>query len=272
MFSVLISVYKSDSDRFFFDALDSILKQTFLPAQVVLVCDGPLNNSLEEVVEEFKTKFSVNNILFKVARLKVNVGLGGALAHGVKYCTENFIVRMDSDDLSLENRLELTKNFIDSNPGFSVYGGQIEEFNVIVGDLGRLREVPLTHSSILKYAKLRNPMNHVTVCINRQVLGEVGSYESVLYHEDYYLWVKYISLGKRLVNLPNVLVHVRVGNDLIGRRAGSKYLQYEIEFVSKCIEIGFFNRLNGFIYLFPRCILRFLPHRVLAYVYKKIRK
>ena len=101
-----------------------------------------------------------------------------------------------------------------------------------------IRKVPLTGEKIRKYAKFRNPMNHVTVCMKREVLLGVGNYENVLWHEDYYLWIKMLISGYKLQNLPEVSVHVRAGS-FTSRRSGLKYLQSEIAFIQKCYELGF---------------------------------
>ncbi len=272
MFSILISVYKNDNATYFYEALNSISKQTYSPSQVVLVCDGPIDESLQEVIDYFTIQFFKLNIEINSIRLKKNMGLGYALSEGVKYCKNDFIVRMDSDDISGVKRLELTRDFINSNPGYAVYGSQIEEFKNKIGDLSRIRKVPLSNDDIIKFAKMRNPMNHVTVCINRKDLLSVGSYESVLYHEDYYLWVKFIISGKMLVNSSETLVFVRVGNDLIGRRKGISYFRYEVGFVNKCLSIGFMNRSEIFKYLSIRLCVRLLPKMFINYIYRILRR
>ncbi|KAB5101876.1 amylovoran biosynthesis protein AmsE, partial [Bacteroides thetaiotaomicron] len=52
IFSVLISVYYNESISYFKKSLDSILYQTLLPAEVVLVKDGILTDDLNCIVKE----------------------------------------------------------------------------------------------------------------------------------------------------------------------------------------------------------------------------
>ena len=55
----------------------------------------------------------------------------------------------------------------------------------------------------------------------------VGNYVDWHFNEDYYLWIRMAEAGYRFANLPDVLVNVRVGNDMYNRRGGLKYFQSE---------------------------------------------
>ena len=272
LFSLLMSIYKNDSPIFLHEAFLSILEQTQTPEEFVLVVDGPVGDELNKIVENFSGECDLKGIRLVTVRLESNVGLGLALQAGSKHCTQEYILRMDSDDISERKRIEYTKKVILSNPNFSVYGFQIEEFDSNIGDLDRKRIVPSSMSNIISYAKMRNPINHVTVCIKRKDLELVGGYESVLYHEDYFLWIKFIINGLKLINDDAVMVHVRVGNDLIGRRKGKDYLRHELNFVKRCIDSKFFTSMEGFKYMLPRLIIRSLPSIFISKVYKRLRQ
>ncbi len=57
-FSVAMSVYHKDNAVFLDRALQSITEaQTMKPTEIVLVCDGPLNNDLDAVIEKYQTQF-----------------------------------------------------------------------------------------------------------------------------------------------------------------------------------------------------------------------
>ena len=55
-FSVIMSIYKSDQPELVRVALDSLLQQTLLPNEIVIVADGPVPAELEEEVERLKVK------------------------------------------------------------------------------------------------------------------------------------------------------------------------------------------------------------------------
>ncbi len=55
-FTVSICVYYKDNEECFKEALESIIHQSLIPNQIVLVVDGPINNELREVIHDFNKK------------------------------------------------------------------------------------------------------------------------------------------------------------------------------------------------------------------------
>ena len=53
-----MSIYKSDVPELVRVALDSLLQQTLLPNEIVIVADGPVPAELEQVVSSFKFQVS----------------------------------------------------------------------------------------------------------------------------------------------------------------------------------------------------------------------
>ena len=82
-YSVLMSIYKNDKQEFVKDAVDSMLRQTVLPEQIVLVEDGPLLEDVEQLVVCYEKEYPT---VFTVIRLEKNGGLGNALNVGMKEC------------------------------------------------------------------------------------------------------------------------------------------------------------------------------------------
>ena len=52
-FSVLMSVYKNEKPEYFEVAMNSILCQTAVPDEIVLIRDGAVPESLQEVIDSF---------------------------------------------------------------------------------------------------------------------------------------------------------------------------------------------------------------------------
>ena len=96
-YSVLMSVYYKECPAYLQAAIESMLNQTEAPDEIVLVCDGPLTDEQNLVIGEYLD-------CLKVLRLECNKGLGTALAEGIKFCRNEWIARMDSDDISADNR------------------------------------------------------------------------------------------------------------------------------------------------------------------------
>ena len=82
-FSVLMSLYIKEKVEYFDECMRSILNQTVLPSEIVIVYDGPISNDLRKLVEEYKKN---NPGLINTIENKKNTGLGLALADGVPAC------------------------------------------------------------------------------------------------------------------------------------------------------------------------------------------
>lgn len=219
-YSVLMSVYKNDDPDFLKIALESIYdKQTRKPDEVVVVFDGPLKERLYDVLNAFQKG---HEDVVKYYPQEVNRGLGEALRVGSECCTGDYILRMDSDDISDARRFEKQIAYVEAHPEVDAVGSDIAEFNEDpTNEDMRTRICPACHEDIVRMCKKRNPMNHVTACIKRSALIKAGGYQTLLLLEDYLLWINMIVAGCKLANINESLVYVRVGNGFDGKR-GSK--------------------------------------------------
>lgn len=223
-YSVLMSVYKNDSPEYLKLALESIYeKQTRKPDEIVVVFDGPLTDDLCSVLNAFqKGKEDV----VKYYPQEVNRGLGEALRIGSEKCTGDYLLRMDSDDISDSTRFEKQIAYVETHPEIDVLGTDIAEFqNTPDCENMRVRACLANHDEIVKMGKKRNPMNHVTVCIKKSALEKSGGYRTLLLLEDYYLWLNMIAAGCKFANINESLVYVRVGNGFDSKRGSKKRIE-----------------------------------------------
>lgn len=224
-FTVLMSVYKNDNAVAFKEALESVtLQQSIKPNQVVVIYDGPVSAEIEQI--HLKIASDNPNIEFTTIKKTLNQGLAAALNTGIKKCKFEWIARMDSDDISTNDRFEKQFSFLNNHPEVDVLGGNIAEFLKVVGDMDSQRIVPTENNEICSMAKTRNPINHPTVIIRRSAIEEVGGYsENFGKLEDYKLWIDLMENKKVFANLPDVVLNFRVGEGFINRRSNRKEIQ-----------------------------------------------
>lgn len=215
-----MSVYKNDSADYLDKALRSIYDdQTKKPHEIVVVFDGPLTSELYSVLKNFRT--GREDIVFYYP-LESNVGLGAALKTGAEKCTGDYILRMDSDDISVPTRFEKQIAYLENSPEVDVLGADISEFSLSPDDETiRKRVCPPTHDEIARMIRKRNPINHMTACIRRSALSDVGGYVHLPLMEDYYLWLRMIAKGYKFANINESLVYVRIGNGFNRRRSSA---------------------------------------------------
>lgn len=223
-YSVLMSVYKNDSPEFLQLALESIYeKQTRKPDEIVVVFDGPITDALTEVLNRFRA--GKEDVVFYYPQ-ECNRGLGEALRIGSEKCTGDYILRMDSDDISDPERFAKQIAYVEAHPEVDALGTDIAEFQVSeLEENKRVRACPADHDDIVKMGKRRSPMNHVTACIKTAALQKCGGYRTLLLLEDYYLWLNMIASGCRLANINQSLVYVRAGNGFDSKRGSKKRIE-----------------------------------------------
>lgn len=266
-YTVLMSVYFKENSKYFDLALESNLcKQTLTPSEFVLICDGPLTSELDAVIDKYSLKYE--NI-FKVYRLEKNLGLGKALNFGLAKCTNDYVARSDSDDICIETRFEKQVNFLDNNPDISIVGSDIDEFDNEWDKPRSIKVMPRTHKEIENWAKLRNPMNHMTVMFKKNDIEKVGSYRHIPYVEDYDLWVRCIANGLKLSNIHECLVHARVGNGMVNRRGNKKSIK-SWEIVNKyMLKNKMITHIRYFSNMVAIIAFTFIPSSVRAFCYNK---
>ena len=261
-FSVLLPIYYREKPEYFRLALKSIENQTLQPDEVVIVKDGKLPVELDQVIEEFIDKLNI-----KIISIPVNLGLGEALNIGIKECSYDFVARMDSDDICVPERFEKQAAAFNKEPELDISGSYLKEFINKPNDLNVIRRVPQTHSEIYKYTFYRCPFNHPTVMFRKEAVLKVGSYQKMPFFEDYYLWIRMAIAGCRFHNSPEVLLHYRIGNNMISRRHGFNYAKNEFSFFAYCFKKGLISlpQLAVFSTRFP---IRLMPMGMLEKFYK----
>lgn len=254
-FSVLMSVYKNDTSKNVKVAIESLLNQTLLPNQIVIIIDGPISQNLKELLKQYK-----QNDLFDIIFRKKNLGLGPTLNEGLHYCKYNYVARMDADDESLPNRFEVQINFLAQHLDIDCVGCNIIEYDENLKNNISSRIVPQTSDEIAKFLKYRNPINHPTVIFKKEKVLNVNGYEDYPFFEDYYLWAKMIKDGCKFYNIQQYLYKFRGGPSMYKRRGGIKYVNKVIFFEKGLLKLDLISKTIFIKNIFKRSIVALVPN------------
>lgn len=224
-YSVLMPVYKKEQALFLKESIESMLSQTVVPKDFVIVCDGPLTEELDQVISCYEQQYGE---LFQIVRLPQNVGLGRALNEGMKHCRFEYVARMDSDDISLPDRME-KQLAVFRDRQVDIVGGTLIEFNEQYPEGLHKRQLPREHDEILKFARRRNPFNHPCVTYKKTSVMNAGGYQHFDGFEDYYLWVRMLTAGMKGYNLPDTILKMRASG-MYQRRGGLYYTKLIVKF------------------------------------------
>lgn len=266
MFSVLLSLYYKEQPSRLQQSLDSIFAQTLLPAEVVLVEDGPLTAELDAVIAGYKRRYPI----LKVVSLDENQGLGKALNEGLRYCTYDLVARMDTDDIAKPERFEKQVFLFEKNPQVDVCSAWMEEFVDTPQNLLCLKKLPERHSEIAAYAQSRNPMNHPVVMFRKHAVLKAGGYQHFPLFEDYYLWARMLKSGAIFYNIQESLLYFRSSPQMFRRRGGWKYAVDEMRFQKTMLDMGIISKVRFLLNVMTRFPVRVAPNWVRAWMYTKI--
>ena len=268
-FSVSMCVYGGDNPEFFDAAVESVVRQSVPPAEIVLTVDGPIPQTIQAVIDKYRS--TLKEISFQVIYLERNMGHGPARRTSFDHCTHQLIALMDADDLSLPERFQKQLDCFAANPGLDIVGGTIQEFVDVPEQVAGRRVVPLTDGEIKDYMKRRCPMNQMTVMFQKAAVAQAGGYLDWYCDEDYYLWIRMALAGKKFANLPDVLVYVRVGREMYSRRGGWRYFRSEAKLQRLMLQKGIIGPGRYGLNVAQRLVLQVLmPNRLRGFLFRKL--
>lgn len=264
-FSVLLSVYKNEKPEYLRTALKSIIEQTLMPDEIVIVQDGQLTDDLEKVLAFFKNRYGNLVILIPC---RANRGLGLALRDGVTACSNEYIARMDTDDIANPRRFEIQMAYLEKHPDIAVLGSWVTEFSGNPDKPDTITKLPCLYKDIINYARKRNPFRHMTIVLKKSAVVDSGNYRDFLWFEDYDLWIRMIQKGYLVENISSVLVNVRADDDMFARRGGWVYLKQDIKFQKYLYDSNFIG-IGGLVFnIAVRSFYRLLPKSFLVKFYR----
>ena len=266
-YSVLMSVYYKEKPDFLRNSMNSIWNQTIKTNDFVLVCDGPLTPALDKVIFEMEKNYPS---ILQVIRLEKNGGLGNALNIGIKYCKNELIARMDSDDISREDRCEKQLNVFRERQEISICSGIVEEFTINTYEIEAKRVPPETQDEIIRFAKKRNPFNHPCVMYKKDAVETAGGYKDFFLLEDYFLWVRMLQHGFIGYNIQEPLLWMRAGFEMYKRRAGLKYVKSQRALFRYMRDSGFISTKQYFKSVSIRLISSLMPNGLRTALFKAL--
>ena len=204
LFSVIIPIY--DRTWELEKAIQSILDQTFRNFELILVCDGSPETTLE-VVNKFATHPQV-----RVHKYYDNSGNACRGRNtGIKMAKGRYIAFMDSDDISAPKRLEITLFHL-LRTGADMAYGSVKILSDGVRQIEGVWDGQFRKSFAVTLDQMENvnPAWTCTVAVKKEVLDRFGPFrEEMRYREDHELWLRLAYNGCRLLPIKELLAYYR---------------------------------------------------------------
>lgn len=120
--SVLMPVYNT-KEEYLREAIESILNQTFTDFEFIILNDGSTDENVEKVIKSYDDK------RIKFINNTNNQGFIGSLNQCLDVAQGEYIAKMDSDDISLSERLEKQVQYLDNHSEIGLVGCGYKAFD-----------------------------------------------------------------------------------------------------------------------------------------------
>lgn len=264
-YSVLMSLYIKEKPEYLRLAIDSMLAQTVAPDEIVIVEDGPLTDALYAVLNEYKEKYPQT---IRTVKSEKNIGLGLALNLGLKECKNEFVARMDTDDISKSDRCEKQLAVFAENKSLSIVGAFVDEFVDNPEKIVSTRAVPRMHEEIYRFAKRRSAFNHPVVMYRKSHVLAFDGYANLRRNQDVDLFGRMLFGGCKAQNVPESLLLFRSNNDLAKRRKSWENTKSYIDTIGNFRKMGYSNFKDFTIVAIAQTGVFFMPAFLQHLVYK----
>ena len=195
-------VYKTAS--FLKEAIDSVLSQSFTDFELIVLNDCSPDNA-EEILDEYDDP--------RIVRYKGehNQGLANVLNVGMDLAKGKYIARMDSDDISLPNRLELQVDYLEHHPDIDLCSCGMKMFGAGSGIWVRESDPEKVKIRALFFS----PILHASSVWRKKSFDKFNLRfrQNMVPAEDYDLWCRALTHGVKMVNLPDCLYLYRIRPD-----------------------------------------------------------
>jgi len=211
--SVLICSFNTKI-KYIVDCLESIKQQIgHINMEIVWINDGSdeLNTTLlKRTLENFIKNARFTTVIYH--ENEKNMGIGYTLNKGVLLCNNEVIIRMDSDDIMVKDRIQKQFEFMKQNQSINLCGGQILMFRDTINNV-----INKTNHSTIYWEKYKmNPshwfINHPTVCFRKKAILDVGNYNKDIHSmaEDFDLFLRILKKYGVIYNFKETLLYYRL--------------------------------------------------------------
>ncbi|GAA6184344.1 MULTISPECIES: glycosyltransferase [Alteromonadaceae] len=210
-------------------AIDSILQQTFINIELIVVIDDPSNIKICDFLAQKQT----NDSRLKVLKNQKNIGLPASLNKAVEQSKSQIIARMDADDISLRERLQMQFEYMQANPDVSLIGSAIENIDECGTSLG-ISHFQSSSEVIQKIIPYCSVACHPTWMFKKSMFDSIGGYRMLQGAEDYDFLYRILDAGGKITNLQQPLLQYRLHGASI--TSGMNLKRYKVRHYIKALH------------------------------------
>lgn len=184
LISVIIAEHNTDF-TYLKKSIESILQQTYTNFEIIIVDDLTYSENYTYLENLAKSDKRV-----RIIRNEANLGLAASLNKAIENSKGEYIFRMDTDDIALSNRFESQIEILQK--GIDITTARAETIDENDQRMGETKKFPFYNffKRIQLYYFFRNGVIHPLVAARKEVFDEYKYDESIMYGQDYELWLR----------------------------------------------------------------------------------
>lgn len=212
--SIIIPVYNTPSSQLRL-CMKSVYSQTYQNYEVIIINDASNNKDTIDFLKD------INNPKVRIINLESNGGISVALNIGLNEAKNEYVARMDADDMMNPHRLQKQIQYLVDNPNVDMLSTGL---NYCTENNGNIEINPnaVIHPHIITNEiakKSRWFVNHPTVIYKKSKILSLGGYDESLkgLPEDYDLWIRMLNNDMVIHNLQESLLYLRLSNNSLSK-------------------------------------------------------
>jgi len=200
--------------------------------EIVWVDDGSSKENAEialELLNEFVSCTRFIKVLYHKNNL--NMGLGYTLNVGVTLCSNEIILRMDTDDIMMTNRIQKQLKYMLDNSDVMMCASQVAMFKDNINNITEYTYHKTITWEHYKQYPLQWFVNHPTYCFRKKAALEIGNYDinTKKMLDDFSFSMRMLKNYGYIYNFSEPLLYYRVHNTQVSNVNSSEaqYFQQE---------------------------------------------
>ena len=190
-------------------SIQSITDQSFTDFELIIVNDNPNSTEYPELLK----KIARNDKRIVIINNKENMGLAKSMNRACIQAKSNILARMDADDISMKNRLQIQYNQIKKN-GVDLSFGRFISFEDESGkELYESKYIDQKY--IKKNLAFKSLIHHPTVMMTKECFIKAGQYRDFPCAQDYDLWLRIQDKGAKIAMTNDIVLKYRIRNNSI---------------------------------------------------------
>lgn len=181
------------------DAIKSILNQTYKEFEFIII------DSSEDETSEIISNYKDSRIRYIYNK---NFNLSESLNYGISISANEYIARMDADDISDVNRIKEQLYYLDNKEDLDIVGTNYFLINKN-GNVLYEKKMPEFHNDIEFMMPITASILHPTIFFKKKAILEINGYSSEYKTEDVDLFLRLIEKGRKMYNIQKPLFYYR---------------------------------------------------------------